>query len=228
MKYLAIFIIFFGISLVSADVTYEMIWDERDIVNGEDFKIKVIVDGADDELYDGKLWIEDRSKIISDRYDIKRDDWRSSYYYINEFFEDGENEVGLRIDEEYRDFEGEAYIHFRVRGEEEIKEEIDILNEKDKNDLVESSEENKEISSNEDDKNISADIQDNNMGEDFREVILEPISLGSKVDSLEEKDINSDNVVYQSKGFKIIEYSVYGFAVLCVLLCVLVIWRKLD
>ena len=223
MKYLLVLFILLSVSIVSAEITYEISWDEDDIVNGKNFKIKVIVNAEDDELYDGKLWIENDGKIISDVYDSKEDEWKSSYYYVNEYFEGlGEvQRVKLRIDEDYRDFDGDAYIHFRIRDEEEIKEEIEILKK----------DEGTEIHG--DDKDSESIVE-----EQIQEVIIEPISLGTKVGNAGkgskdpsgtiEKDINTENIVYESKGLKIIEYSVYGFAILCVLLCVLVMWRKLD
>jgi len=210
MKCLIILFILISVSLISAEISYELDWDEEDIVNGDEFKVKVIISG-EDGLYDGKLWIEDNDKIISDRYNDGK--WRSSYYYIKENFEVGNNKVKLRIDEEFSDFKGDAYIHFRIRGEEEIKESIEILKKKVDDSKYEESFEIKE----------SEPIEKIN-----EEIILEPISLGQKVDSLEEKDINTENIVYESKGLKIIKYSIYGFTILCVLLCVLIMWRKLE
>ena len=210
MKYLIILFILISVNLVSAEISYELDWDEEDIVNGDEFKVKVIIIG-EDGLYDGKLWIEDNDKIISDRYNDGK--WRSSYYYIKENFEVGNNKVKLRIDEEFSDFEGDAYIHFKIRGEEVIKESIEILKKKVDDSKYEESVEIEEYES----------IEEIN-----EEIILEPISLGKKVDSLEEKDINTENIVYESKGLKIIEYSIYGFTILCVLLCVLIMWRKLE
>ncbi len=210
MKYLIILFILISVSLVSAEISYELDWDEEDIVNGDEFKVKVIISG-EEGLYDGKLWIEDNDKIISDRYNDGK--WKSSYYYIKENFEVGKNKVKLRIDEEFSDFEGDANIHFKIRGEEEIKESIEILKKKVDDSKYEESVEIEE----------SEPIEEIN-----EEIILEPISLGKKVDSLEEKDINTENIVYESKGLKIIEYSVYGFTILCVLLCVLIMWRKLE
>lgn len=218
MKYFFILLVLFSIGLVSAEVTYELNWNEDHIVNGEEFEILVDVEGKDDTLYDGKLWIENNDKIITDRYDSKKDEWRSSYYYINEYFEDGVNKVRLIIDNEFSDFEGKTFIHFRLRGKEEIKETIEILGKKVKKEVKERSVKEESI--------IEEPIEE--ILEESQEIVLESISLGKKVATVEEKDINTELVVYQSKGTKIISYSVYGFAILCVLLCVLIIWRKLE
>lgn len=222
MKYFFILLILFSISFVSADISYELEWEEEDVVNGRDFEVVVdISDSEDDTLYDGKLWIESKGKIISDRFDEKKESWRSGYYYINDFFAEGVNKISLRIDEEYRDFAGDAFIYFRVRDEDPIGDEIEILS----NNIGSSTDDFEEDSVDKEEPRDTIDLQDNRIED---KVEVEPIALGSKVDSVEEKGINSENVVYQSKGLKIIEYSIYGFVVLCVLLCVLVMWRKLD
>ena len=167
------------------------------------------------------MWIESKGKIISDRYEEKVESWRSSYYYINEYFVDGVNEVRLRIDEDYSDFKGEGLIFFRVRGEEQIGDGIEVLRIEEEKDSKNKKDNTREIIT--DETHLI-----NNVPVEIGEIFLEPISLGQKVDTVEEKDINSENIVYQSKGTKIIEIAVYGFSILCVLLCVLVIWRKLD
>jgi len=223
MKYLLVLLsllVLSSISFVNAEITYEISWEEENIVNGDEFKIQVVIDGEDDELYDGKLWIENKGKIISDRYDDKKGEWKSSYYYIKEYFVDGDNEVKLDIDEKFEDFEGSAFIHFRIRDEEEIREEIVVLEKK---------EENKEDIESVQNENQEEPLPNEEYVDTKTEVeILEPISLGNKVATVEEKDINTERIVYESKGTKIIGYSIYGFVILCVLLCVLIIWRKLD
>lgn len=232
MKYYALLLVILCIGLVSADIGYEISWDEERVVNGREFEVIVeIDDDEDDTLYDGKLWIESKGKIISDRFDEKKESWRSGYYYINEFFVGGINKVSLRIDEEYSGFSGDAFIYFRVRDEEQIGDEIEVLDGKGNDDGnvesegIGSSNENTRGESIQDPEiNIPEDLGDNKIGA----LVVEPISLGGKVSSVEREDINTENIVYQSKGLKIIEYSVYGFVVLCVLLCVLVMWRKLD
>ncbi len=221
MKYLVVLFILFSVSFVSA-VDYELNWDEDDVINGRDFEVTVsLEDGEDDTLYDGKLWIESKGKIISDRYDEKKESWRSGYYYINGFFADGVNKVMLRIDEEYRDFVGDAFIYFRVRDEDQIGDEIEVIS----NDIGIPKEDINEEPAEIDDSPEEDNLENNKLVE---EIVVEPISLGSKVSNVEREGINSENVVYQSKGLKIIEYSVYGFVLLCVLLCILVMWRKLD
>ena len=221
MKYLFMLFIVLSIGLISAEITYEVSWDEDEVINGRDFEVIVDVEGEDDTIYDGKLWIESKGKIISDGYDEKKESWRSGYYYINEFFVDGVNKVSLRIDEDYRNFIGGGFIYFKFRDNDQIGNEIEVLK-------------FKEIESDED-ENTDNPIEDSkeepkveNVEGEVKEIVLEPISLGIKVSTVEEKDINTDNVVYQSKGFKILEIAVYGFTLLCVLLCILVIWRKLD
>lgn len=210
------------ISFVSAEMSYDINWNEEDIINGKEFIISVKIESGEDKFYDGKLWIENQENIISERYDEKNEIWKSGYYYINEYFKD-ENKVKIRINKKYKDFEGDAYIHFKIRNKKEIKKEIKVLIEDKKDDKKEDSkkysnekkiiEENVEIKKIEDEnKDIKEAIENNE---------IKPITLGNK--------INSDNkeIFYESKQTRILNYSIYGFTVFCVLICVLIIWKKL-
>lgn len=223
MKYLIFLVLLINIGVISAEISYDITWDEKDIVNGEEFIISVKVESDENKFYDGKLWIEDEGNIISERYDLKNEIWKSGYYYINEYFS-GEQKVKIRINKKYENFEGDTYIHFKLRDKKEIKKEIKVLigdnkkenTKKDENKNEESKvEENVEVEKIEEDEN--KDI--------FKEVIennkIKPIMLGSKINSDNEK------IFYASKQTKILNYSIYGFIVFCVLICILIIWKKL-
>jgi len=197
-------------------IYYELEWDEEDIENGKQFKINVNIFNLEDEKYDVRLWIEDDGQIISERYDKENDEWKSGKFYINEILEGPGNiteKIKIRIDEEYKDFLGEADLFFKIRDESEIKEKIDILEETEV--------EVEEIEEGTDEENTV-----DNEGEDF--ITAGVIQLG-KTYVEETEDIKAENnIVYESSNVGIIQYSVYGFAMLCVVLCVLVTWRKLE
>ena len=208
------------ISFVSAEIIYDINWDEDDIINGEEFTISVKVESSEDKLYDGKLWIEYQENIISERYDQKNEIWKSGYYYINEYFS-GEQKMKIRINKKYENFEGDAYIHFKIRNQKEIKKEIKVIRENKKDDNKEDNkkkiiEENLEVEKIEGDENkeIVKEAVENNE--------IKPIILGSKVNSN-----NNQEIVYKSKQTKILNYSIYGFTLFCVLICILIIWKKL-
>ena len=133
MKYLFFLFVIFNIAIVSAEINYEINFDDDEIVNSKEFNIYVKINGENDKVYDGKLWIEKEGNIISERYDSENNLWKSSYYYLNQYFENGkEQEVKLRINKKYEDFYGDAYIHFKIRDKKEIKEEIVIIKNKEK------------------------------------------------------------------------------------------------
>lgn len=230
MRYLLFLIVLaflFNINFVSSEIVYDISWDDEDVVNGEEFIISVKVESDEDKLYDGKLWIEDKGNIISERYDPKNEIWKSGYYYINEYFS-GEQKIKIRINKKYEDFEGDAYIHFKIRDKKEIKKDIKVLRkdkkeyDKKENTKKESSEkkiveENVEVEKIEEDENskIIDEIIDGNE--------IEPIILGSKIN----QNNKNEKIFYISKQTKILNYSIYGFTVFCVLICILIIWKKL-
>ncbi|MEK6914607.1 MAG: hypothetical protein AABW83_03045 [Nanoarchaeota archaeon] len=233
MKYLFFLFVIFNIAIVSAEINYEINFDDDEIVNSKEFNIYVKINGENDKVYDGKLWIEKEGNIISERYDSENNLWKSSYYYLNQYFENGkEQEVKLRINKKYEDFYGDAYIHFKIRDKKEIKEEIVIIKNKEK----------KETSKNKnfDNDNKNSEIEDkkdgisqNNIKEDSieeinnikEEIRIEPIILGKKFNS--EVANLDDKIIYKSEQMRMVDYSIYSFSVLCVLLVVFIIWKKL-
>lgn len=224
LLFLMILIFLFNINFVYAEIIYDINWDEEDVVNGEEFVISVKVESDEDKLYDGKLWIEDKENIISERYDPKNEIWKSGYYYINEYF-GGEQKVKIRINKKYENFEGDAYIHFKLRNQKEIKKEIKIIKEDEKNDKQEDTkkessekkiiEENVELEKIEEDQNkeIVKEAMENNE--------IRPIMLGSKI------NVDNKEIFYESKQTKILNYSIYGFTIFCVFICIFIIWKKL-
>ncbi|MEK6872380.1 MAG: hypothetical protein AABW90_00020 [Nanoarchaeota archaeon] len=203
-------------------IFYNLSWSEEDIVNNDEFKIKVAVFNLEDKEYDVKLWIE-TDKVISERYDEKNNEWKSGIYYINGFFKGPGNKnekIKIRIGEDNVNFTGEANLLFRIRDESEISYKINISeknNNKNRNvnqqRIDENKQENKEKNETLTDAKLTANI----------------IRLGKIVNNETEKteNINTNYIVYESKTEIIKKYSVYGFALLCVGLCILIVWRKM-
>jgi hypothetical protein len=204
--------------MISA-LSYELEW-RGDIVNGEEFSVDIVIEGEEGKLYDGKLWIENGGNIISERYDPKNENWKSGYYYINEYFKNGKQEIKIRINKKYEDFKGEAYINFRIRNEKEIKKDI-IVKKANKN-LKDEKEEKKE------EKKINEELVVNEIkevkDEVYENVEIKPIILGK---NLNDSKNAYEKILYESNEIKMINYSLYGFVVLCVLLCIAIIWRKI-
>jgi len=93
--------------------------------------------------------------------------------------------------------------------------------------------------------NFDEEVELNKTNEDFKEefgedfvnktienksVVSESIKLGSqKIDNQESENIKThDYVIYESKIEKIKKYSVFSFALLCIMLCILIAWRKFE
>ena len=193
-------------------VYLEMNWDEEDIVNGKEFEINVLGFNLEDEKHDVKIWIEfdENDSVISDRYDEENEEWKSGRYYVNDFFSGAGNkteEIKLRIRKDYEDFYGDIKIFFKLRNGFEIEKEMEILGD--------------EI-----DEEIEPEIT--NEGEFIEtkpSITGNVIKLGA---SAKTEDIKRKNpVIYESNVEKIKKYSMFGFALLCVLLSVLLVREKL-
>jgi len=198
----------------------EVDWDDEEIVNGDEFKIKVRAFNLKDETYDLKIWIEFKGNdtIISDRYDDEKEEWKSGKYYIYEFFQGPGNETEyakLRIIDNYETFFGRGKIFFKLKDYEEDNENIDILK------IKEEEEEQENIKNNIESKK-SESIQSSSITGDV-------IKLGVSEVVEQTEDIKTQkNIIYESKTEQIRKYAVYGFSVLCVFICVLLIFKKLK
>ncbi len=204
------------------EISLDMNWEDDEIRNGEEFEIKITVKNLKDEKYDVKVWIEfeENDTIISDRYgeDSKRDDkWLSGRYYIYNLFSGPGNkteEVALRIREDYEDFAGDAKIFFKLRDVTEIEINIEILE--------------KENADEEDSPQESENLIEETIDSEGNSSTGEVIKLGSKTEKLIEEDTKTNGVIYESKSELIKKYSVFGFALLCVGLSVLLVLNKLN
>jgi len=194
----------------------ELDWDE-------DIDIEIF--NLEDEEYDVKVWIEDDDEnVISDRFDEDSEKWKSGRFYLNNFFEDSGNdsgEIDIRIRDDYEDFDGDALIFFKIRDGIEFNDSIYV----EEREIVE------EVDGEEE------DIEEIENNEDDLEVLVEPdemiitgdaIRLGTSYDVVQENIKTESSALYESKTEIIKKYSLYFFALLCVVICVLVVWRKLD
>jgi len=200
------------------NVYYNLSWDEDNIINGEDFKIKIDFFNLLDIDYDVRLWIENNGEIISERYDEKNEKWKSGFYYINGFIKGQGNkteEIKIRINNDYSNFSGEAEIFFKIRDEPVINYKINI-SEKDKNvqeTIID---------------NVSNNSNNTESIENTQSITSNVIRLGKSIEINKKENIKTQSfIIYESKTGIIKKYSVYGFAVLCILLSILIIWNKM-
>ena len=206
------------------DIYFELEWDEDNIVNKGEFKIKVKAFNLNDVEYDVRLWIEDNEKIISERYDYEEEKWKSGNYYLNNYFKGPGNKsekIKMRIKDDYSDFIGGADLFFKIRNGVQIEEDIEVLEKKFGEIKEEELEEKVEV----------LDIKIERTSEP---VTSQVIKLGERKKSIdsgdgEQEDLKEENyIVYESKTEKIKKYAVYFFALLCVLMGILISWRKLE
>jgi len=223
---LIILFVIFMIGNVFAEESFEFEWDEDDIRNG----VKILFYDLEDKEYDVKLWIDDEGELISDRQ--YGGDWKSGWFYMGKLVKgpgNGSEKVKLRIDEKFEDFKGDAQLIFKIRGREQIERDIEVLKmKKVVEEVKEGVVEDVEIGKSSEENIVSSVSKDIEKGENVSEIILLGKTV-SNIDVSESEDIKSrNNIVYESKTEVMKKYSVYVFALFCVMVCVLVIWRKLE
>ncbi len=206
-----------------AEPYIEIYWDEEDIINQEEFEIKIKAYNLEDTEYYLKVWIEfeDNDTIISDRYDEENDEWKSGYYKVYDFFtKSGNNtkKIKLKIKEKFDDFKGDAIIYAKIDNVEEINKNIKILKKKEE----EPEEENKEIINYPKEENIS--MQSSPAPITANVIKLGQGSLTEKTEDLKEQG----DILYQSKTQLIKNYAIYVFAFFCLILCCLLIGEKIK
>jgi len=206
-------------TLISLDIS----WNDDEIINGEEFKIKAKAYNLKSQSYNFKIWIkkEDEETVISDRYGEDsngKEVWKSGSYYIYNLFEGSGNKtesVKLRIREDYRDFFGDAEICFKIENANENCEAIEILEKEEK------------VNKNNTEKIKATAEPDKSADFIAGEVIKLGGSESKEAIANNQKNANN-NVIYQSKNEKIKIYAIIGFAVLCLGLVILVLFNKLN
>jgi hypothetical protein len=225
--FLAFLLLLLNQIIAVENISVRLDWDESDIINGEEFKIQVNAFNLEEKDYDVKVFIyeEDKDKPISQTLD-EEEKWVSSSNYYNNFFKgSGEktDKIRLRINKKYADFSGIANIGVRLRetGKSTYREneyEIEVIksskedSENDDEEPVKIKPENIEIpkSSNPQNSNpIQRQIIDSG----------EPI----KLQNLESKK----QEIYESGNEIVKKYFIYAFALLCIMLIILLVWKRL-
>ena len=107
---------------------------------------------------------------------------------------------------------------FRIREEREISYKINISNYNNKNN--ETKENNEQSSENSEENKEANETQ-------TASITANVIRLGNEEYlNPKIKDIKKQSFVYESESETMKKYAVYGFAVLCLVICILIIWRK--
>jgi len=175
----------------------------------EEFECSVLVSGGEG-IYDLKIDLSKDGENLAEIFDSGK--WKSAYYYINQFIEDEETNVKLKI---VKDFSGEIEGILKIR--QESKREFFYF------DL------NVGEDSGSEDERVIEDVEE--VVEKSEEIVktnsenkeVKVISLNSQVIKTEES--NSEKVVYESKNEKIKNFAIYGFAVFLIFVIVVLLVR---
>jgi hypothetical protein len=198
------------------NVTLE--WDEDEIINGEEFKIKVITKNLLNKKYALKIWISFENdsgytKSISDRYDENESKWESGTYWIYSFFSGPGNKtesINLRIRVDYSNFFGDAKILAKIKEDDNSDKFYDFLGSIEILKAIEHTT-NNSYTSNAQPSILNANNSTNNITKN--EVII----LGTPKTS--KKEANS--IIYKSKVEYIREYAPYAFGLVCIFLIII-------
>ena len=209
----------------------------KEIKINEEFEISIKLINFSDDLYDLKFEILDNNKNIAKRF--WENQWKSTHFYIKNAFAENEKEkkFKLKITENYQ---GENNFKVKIRDSKKTwifdGFKINIyLNEENENGDTKNDKNNKDKFENNNvlNKNEIINKTENKL-ENKTNLIVEKseadeeniIILGNKVEKAE--SIKTQNyVIYESKSEKIKKYSVFGFAILCVALSLLIVWSRM-
>jgi len=192
MRYFILILLMIGfVSAVSVDFDCP-----NSVEVDEEFECSLeVFDG--NGIYDVKVEIRDGEDDVAEIWNEEKDDWQSTYYYLQDFIGEGTGEiVELKVDE-VGDFKG--ILKLRLGDVREFFEfKIEVVGD-------ESGEKAEEI-----------------VVDDYEEIVLlekpqEIISLNDNVDS---------ELVYESKDSKIMNYLPYVFSGFLIVILGILIWER--
>jgi len=217
-----------------SDQDIELSWNEDEIINGEEFEIKIkTTDLSTNKDYDVMVWIiesgdcEDESSI-SERYgnyskeDVK---WADGKKWVYGFLEDGDEyaKMKVRIDESDRSFSGNAKICTKMRLFDDGSDIIDEWDDTIK--ILEAEEEDDEGD------DSSSTTTTTSTTSTTSTTTNSAIRLGgSDSEDGENETENSEgkrnSIIYKSKNEYIKEWSIYIFAFICIGIIILLLIER--
>ncbi|MEK6871891.1 MAG: hypothetical protein AABX16_03230 [Nanoarchaeota archaeon] len=182
-------------------------WNKEEIINGNIFTI-TLDHLPPENRYDVRVWIETEYNIISERYDSVNDDWKSGMFYINDLHGE-EQKITIRMQKNYQNFSGKAHLIFKVRDWKETWQNIIVL---------------PSMNNTNDNKTIEKirTMQEKNNSREESIIFLNTTVTGKIVSKTEEA------VAYESVNEHMKQYALFGFAFVCVMVCLLLVWKKLE
>ena len=197
--------------------------DEVEINEEFTFSLKLI-NSSTNEIYDVKIEIIGNGERIAKIYN---DGWKSTFYYVNEALKDkadfklkvenyiGKADVTIKLrdsKEKIKTFSG--YNINVVQGTENPAPEEPVQEEK----PIETKEEKKTDKETVTNKTTKTETTKQEKVENETEIIKnQPIKLTSKIEKEQ---------IYKSKNQIIKEYAIYGFVILCVLIIIVLLFRR--
>jgi hypothetical protein len=199
------------------EIYLDMEWDDDNIINKEEFEIEVSAFDLESKIYDVKVYIIDEDEeLISEIFDEEDAEWKSGNYYLRDFFRgpgDETETVTLRIDEEFDDFTGDAFIKTRIRvsgttpiiAEEQY--EIEILEQEDYEENYEEAEY----------QEIKYEKEEEQEEEESNSMIkLNGNAVKKQNEEKDTEEPEQAKILYESPNEKIKRYSIYGLNLLLV------------
>lgn len=222
-------LVIFLSSLISAkNITLEY---PNKVNFNEEFSVSLNLENFSSDNYDIKLDIVSNGERIAQIYDYSLDKYKSTYYFINDAIKTNEKKVDLKL-KIIKEFSGNAGISVKVRDSKgttdsfsgyEIKLNSENQIVKEKKQVIEPNQEiKKEIkpinNSNQNLNEINLNNDNNDMIKNQEKVIyLTPQNI---------KNLSGNEILFESRNEKIKKYAIYGFAIFCILLIVLLILDK--
>ena len=233
----SVLIFFITISFVKAG-EIEVNLPEKVKIN-EEFKVEINLINFSDGVYDAKIDILGNGQRIAQIKDIE---WKSTYYFVKDVFENDKAELSLKV---IKSFDGKADIIIKIRSSkgttttfEGYELEVYSGNQNSGEENINNEEiEEKNINTREADyeesivkdniKTVENNIKENisltnNLEEEFQEV-----SLGEEreIIMLTPQNIKNEEtqIIFKSKNELIKEYSLYGFIFFCITIIILLL-----
>ncbi len=191
----------------------------------EEFDVVLTLNEFDEGIYDVKIDISSDKRLSKI---LNGNSWKSTFSYIIgaiNLKESDSKTFKLKIIE---DFDGEANLEVKIRKEKKVytfsNYTIIITGKSLENNI---SQDNDMNTKNDYANNVETNVvEDKVKGNDMKNGVLNTVSENSIIRLGKTQDIKN-KVIYESNNEIIKKIAMYGFSILCVVLVILLAWRKL-
>lgn len=239
-----IFFIYFLIMFISAEESIVLDYP-KEINLGEEFEVNVELNGFENDIYDFKIDFTKDGKRVSRIWD--GDSWQSTFNYLNDAIDtSSSNKETFKINIS-ANVDGELNIEVKIRNSKDkvssfsdysiiingINERTGEEGDKPQEEEKSKNEDSKEEGQKQPEVRENSNILENKIIESEKQEIIEEsgmIRLGNPINNtLKTEQIKTEGyVIYESKSEKIKRYAVYFFALQCVILAILIGFKKIS